>query len=58
MNRLIQPPAIGILGVIGCFVAIVGNSLCQITERLLFIRVNTEPPKRLLDQYICGHTHH
>ena len=25
------------------------NSLCQITERLLFFRINTEPPKRLLD---------
>ena len=26
MSRVIQPPAIGILGVIGCFVAIVGTA--------------------------------
>ena len=32
----------------GCHV----NSLCQITERLLFFRISTEPPKRLLDHHI------
>ena len=40
-KSLIQPLAIGVLGIIGCFVAIIGtatrvNSLCQTTERLLF----------------------
>ena len=34
------------------------NRFCQIKERLLFFRISTEPPKHLLDQYICGHTHH
>ena len=34
------------------------NSLCRIKERLLFFSISTEPPKRSLDQYICGHTHH
>ena len=34
------------------------NSLCQITERLLIFMISTAPPKSLLDQYICGHTHH
>ena len=29
------------------------SSLCQITERLLFFRISTEPPKRLLEQYIA-----
>ena len=32
------------------------NSLCQITERSLFFRISTDQPKRLLDQYIFGHT--
>ena len=34
------------------------NSLCQITERLLFIRISTEPSKRLLDHHTFCHTHH
>ena len=34
------------------------NRTCQITECLLFFRISTEPAKRLLDQYIFGHTHH
>ena len=37
------------------------NSLCQITERLLFFfffRIGSEPPKRLLDHHSFGHTHH
>ena len=34
------------------------NSLCQITECLLFFRISTEPPKCLLDHHIFGHTHH
>ena len=34
------------------------NSLCKITERLLFFRISTEPPKHLLDHHIFGHTHH
>ena len=61
---VIQPFAIGLLGVIGCFVAIIGTaagsiySLCQITERLLFFRISIEPPKRLFDHHSFGHTHH
>ena len=34
------------------------NNLCQIMERLLFFRISTEPPKRLLDHSSFGHTHH
>ena len=34
------------------------NSLCQIMEHLLFFRIINEPPKRLLDHHIFGHTHH
>ena len=34
------------------------NSAYQITECLLFFRISSGPPKRLLDQYIFGHTHH
>ena len=34
------------------------NSLSQITERLLLFRISTEPPKRLLNNHIFGHTHH
>ena len=61
ISLVIPPLAIGILGVIGCFVAIIGrhvNSLCQITVRLLFFRISTEPPKQLLDHPFFGHTHH
>ena len=34
------------------------NSLCQITERLLFFRISSEPSKHLLDHHIFSHTHH
>ena len=30
MSHVIQPPAIGILGIIGCFVAIVGTAAVSI----------------------------
>ena len=32
MGRVIQPPAVGILGVIGCFVAIVGKAAVSIVS--------------------------
>ena len=58
-----QPLAIGILGVFGCYVAIIGTAAlsiasAKITERLLFFRISTEPLKRLLDHHSFGHTHH
>ena len=34
------------------------NSFFQITERLFFFRISTEPPKRLMNHHIFGHTHH
>ena len=60
---VIQPLAIGILGIIGCFVAIMGMAAMSIASAksqnaYCFFRISTEPPKRLLDHRIFGHTHH
>ena len=63
ISLVIQPLAVGILGVIGCFVAIIGTAAVSIVssktrKRLLFFSISTKPPKRLLDYHIFGYTHH
>ena len=58
--------AVGILGVIRCFVVIIGTAVMLIASAQLrnvccFFMISTELPKRLLDrhifgQHITGHT--
>ena len=51
---VIQPLAIGILGVIGCFVDIMAV-VSTASAKSLFFRISTEPTKRLLDNHSFGH---
>ena len=57
---MFQPLAIGILGIIGCFVAIVSTDAVSIgaaksRNAYCFFRISTQPLKCLLDDHIFGH---